>query len=77
MISAFKIDKSDETRKIERRSGNFISSLLQDSIRSYLKVKNLGAKAIPLYESQIKFFYKQGYRFTTVKGYCEENGLLW
>jgi len=70
------IDKSYEPRKIERRSGNFISSLLQDSIRSHLKVKNLGKAAIPLYESQLNFFKKRGYCFTTIRNYCEENGFL-
>lgn len=70
------IDESNEPRKIERRSSNFITSLLQDSIRSQLKVKNLGPKAIPLYESQIRFFMKKGYRFTSVREYCEEVGLL-
>jgi len=70
------IDESNEPRKIERRSSNFISSLLQDSIRSHLKVKNLGAKAIPLYESQIKFFVKRGYQFLGVRDYCREVGVL-
>jgi len=70
------IDESNEPRKIERRSSNFISSILQDSIRSQLKVKNLGPKAIPLYDSQIKFFMKRGYQFMGVRDYCKEAGLI-
>ena len=51
------IDESDKPRKIDRRSSNSLSYFLQDVVRSRLKVKNLGNAAIPLYESQIKFFW--------------------
>ncbi len=70
------IDETGEKRIIERRSSNYLSYLLQDLIRSQLKVKNLGPKAIPLYESQIRFFMKRNYKFTTIKGYCEDKGFL-
>jgi peptidoglycan/xylan/chitin deacetylase (PgdA/CDA1 family) len=70
------IDESGEKRIIERRSSNYLSYLLQDLIRSQLKVKNLGPQAVPLYDDQIKFFYKRNYKFTTIKGYCEDKGFL-
>ena len=66
------IDESDEPRKIEKRSNNLISSFFQDTLRSTLKVKNLGEKAIPLYENQIKFFKNKNYRFTSIKNYVKE-----
>ncbi|MCD4665585.1 MAG: polysaccharide deacetylase family protein [Bacteroidales bacterium] len=68
------IDESDEHRNIEKRGGNLISSFLQDTLRSRLKVKNLGMKAIPLYESQIKFFKKKVYKFATIKDYVKQQG---
>ena len=68
------IDESNETRSIEKRGSNPVSSFLQDTIRSKLKVRNLGEKAILLYESQIKFFKKKGYKFKTLKDYVLEQG---
>lgn len=70
------IDESNEVRIINRRSRNTISYILQDFLRSQLKVKNLGKKAIPLYESQINFFNKRNYNFYTLKDYCKQTGLL-
>lgn len=70
------IDESNEPRTIERRSKNPVSYFIQDFLRSQLKVKNLGEKAIPLYESQVKFFKKRSYQFTTLKDYCIDRGLI-
>lgn len=70
------IDESDEPRIIDRRSSNPVSYFLQDYLRSHLKVKNLGKKAIPLYEKQIEFFAKRNYHFTTLREYCISQGLL-
>lgn len=70
------IDESNEERKIHRRSSNFLGYLLKDYIRSHLKIKNLGKAAIPLYKEQIKFYKDRGYKFTTVREYCDETGLL-
>ena len=68
------IDESDEKRVINKRSKNPASYLLQDVIRSRLKVKNLGKKAVPLYESQISYFMEKGYKFSTIKNYILELG---
>lgn len=70
------IDESHEKRVIHKRSRNYINYLLKDLVRSRLKVKNLGLKAIPLYEREIQFYRNRGYKFTTLKGYCIQNGLL-
>lgn len=70
------IDESDEDRTIERRTKNFISYILADLVRSKLKVKNLGPKAIPLYEDEIRFYLKRNYTFTTIREYCEWEGYL-
>jgi len=69
------IDESNEPRKIERRSNNLFSSFFQDILRSTLKVKNLGEKAIPLYEKQIIFFKNKGYTFTSIKNYVKEQNI--
>jgi len=70
------IDESEEARKIEKRADNFVSYILGDLLRSKLKVKNLGPKAVPLYEDEINFYLKRNYRFTSIKDYCIENGLI-
>jgi len=65
------IDESDEVRVIARRSVNMVDHLLKDILRSKLKVRNLGAAAVPLYESVIKHFSKAGYRFSTMAEYVK------
>lgn len=68
------IDEFDEKRVINKRSKNPASYLLQDIIRSRLKIKNLGKKAVPLYENQITYFMEKGYKFSTIKNYILEMG---
>ena len=71
------IDESNgEIRKIERRAKNIISYLLADIVRSKLKVKNLGPKALPLYEDEIQFYKKRNYTFTTIQEYCTLHNLI-
>ena len=70
------IDESNEIRVINKRTNNFTSYIFSDLIRSHLKVKNLGAKAIPLYKNEIEFYKNREYRFTTLKQYCIENNLI-
>ena len=61
------IDEDQETTEIARRGSNFISYLLGDVIRHKLKVKNLGEKALPIYERELSFFKDKGFRFLTCK----------
>lgn len=61
------IDEEQETTEIERRGSNYISYLLGDVIRHKLKVKNLGEKALPIYEKELAFFQKKGFEFITCK----------
>lgn len=70
------IDESNEPRKIKKNSNSYLSSLLKDTLRSKLKIKNLGKKALPLYESQIEFFLNKGYEFTTLKNFVKKQRLL-
>ena len=70
------IDESNEKRVVNKRSKNPLQFLLQDLIRSQLKIKNVGPKAIPLYKKEIAFYKNRGYKFTTVRQYCEEKGLI-
>lgn len=70
------IDESNEDRMFERRSGNPVSSFLQDTIRSKLKVKNLGIKGRDIYEREIKYFISKNYSFSTIKDYCLKQKLL-
>ena len=61
------IDEDQETTEIERRGSNYISYLLGDVIRHKLKVKNLGEKALPIYERELAFFKGKSFDFLTCK----------
>lgn len=61
------IDEDWEGSKIERRANNYISYLLGDVLRHKLKVKNLGEKALPIFEKELSFFQKKGFEYITCK----------
>ncbi len=61
------IDEARDNSKLQRRGGNYISYLLGDVLRHSLKVKNLGEKAIPLFERELIFFKEKGYEFLRCK----------
>ncbi len=63
------IDESMESRTIKRRSQNPISYLLSDLLRAKLKTRNLGEKAVPIYESLIRFYVEHDYEFMTMRDY--------
>lgn len=70
------IDETNEKRTINKRSKNFVSAFLQDTLRSKLKTKNLGANGMLIYEEEIKYFKRNSFNFCTLKEYCKVNGLL-
>jgi len=70
------IDESKEMRFVHKRSKNYFDYILKDVLRSKLKIKNLGPDAVPLYKKEIQFYKNRGYRFTTLKEYCMQSGLL-
>lgn len=61
------IDEDRETNEIERRAGNYISYLLGDVLRYKMKVKNLGEKALPIYERELSFFKDKQFQFLKCK----------
>ena len=65
------IDEDKETNVIEKRGTNFISYLLGDVLRHKLKVRNLGAKALPLLKRELDFFAERDFNFVTCKKYYE------
>jgi peptidoglycan/xylan/chitin deacetylase (PgdA/CDA1 family) len=70
------IDESDEERQINKRSKNIVSAFLQDTLRSKLKVKNLGPAGLKIYEREINYFDKKNFEFCTIKEFCIQKGLL-
>lgn len=70
------LNEEGKERMIKRRAGNLIVYFWADWLRGKLKVKNLGKKAIPLFKQEIEFFKQNKYRFTTLKDYCQQIGLL-
>ncbi|MCQ2304407.1 MAG: polysaccharide deacetylase family protein [Bacteroidales bacterium] len=61
------IDEDWEGGKIQRRASNFFSYLMGDVLRHKLKVKNLGEKALPIFERELEFFQKKEFDFLTCK----------
>ncbi len=70
------IDESDEERQVNKRSKNIVSAFLQDTLRSKLKVKNLGPAGLKIYEREIDYFNKKNFKFCTIKEYCKQTELL-
>lgn len=51
----------------ERRASNYVAYLLSDVLRHKLKLKNLGASCVQLFEKEIVFWQNKGYSFRRVK----------
>ena len=66
------IDEIRDEEKIERRASNYLSYLLGDVLRHKMKVKNLGADAIPIFEKELAFFKRKMYNFTTCSNLYNE-----
>ncbi len=67
------IDESIQPRIISKRTNNYFSFLVKDFIRSKLKTRNLGIRAIQLYEREIQFYISKNYSFLTLKDYCQKH----
>lgn len=61
------IDEERDDKPIERRASNPIAYWMGDVLRHRLKVKNLGEKALPIYERELAFFQRKGFEFITCK----------
>lgn len=61
------IDETRDEEPIQRRASNPIAYFFGDVLRHKLKVKNLGEKALPIYERELAFFKKKGFDFITCK----------
>jgi peptidoglycan/xylan/chitin deacetylase (PgdA/CDA1 family) len=66
------IDEDREISAIDRRGSNYFSYLLGDIIRYKLKQKNLGVKAIPIFEKELQFFSRKNFVFKTCKEFYFE-----
>lgn len=70
------IDENQKATSIVRRGSSFVSYIMGDVVRHQLKVKNLGAKALPLLERELMFFRQKGFNFLTCSQlYAEERGI--
>jgi len=61
------ISEVSDSATILRRAESYISYILGDVIRHKLKIKNLGASAIPLLKKEINFFKHSNYKYITCK----------
>ena len=65
------IDEDREEGAIERRVTNLFSYLMGDVVRHKLKVRNLGAKALPLLEQELAFFSKRHFNFIRCRDFYD------
>jgi peptidoglycan/xylan/chitin deacetylase (PgdA/CDA1 family) len=61
------IDETYDGGKLQRRASNYMSYLLGDVLRHRLKIRNLGEKALPIFERELQFFAKKEFQFLTCK----------
>jgi len=71
------IHEEIEITTIRRRSKNYLTYLLADKLRYHLKLKNLGAGALPLVESQLEFLQSRRYSFITIREYFNRCTSKW
>ena len=65
------INETRDSFEIQKRGSNYISYLLGDVLRHKLKIKNLGEKAISIFDKELLFFQKNNYRFITMREYYD------
>jgi peptidoglycan-N-acetylglucosamine deacetylase len=65
-------EELDQTRSIEKRSSNLITYFLADYLRHRLKIKNLGKKAVKLYEKELKALSKEKFECLTISEYVKK-----
>ena len=66
------IDEPRDSSPIERRTKNFMAYLMGDVVRHALKVHNLGAKALPLFEHELQFFSNHHFQYLTCRQMMEQ-----
>ena len=65
------INETRDSFEIQKEGSNYISYLLGDVLRHKLKIKNLGEKAISIFDKELLFFQKNNYRFITMREYYD------
>lgn len=63
------IEEEITVNKIHRRAKNYITYLISDKLRYHLKLKNLGEKAVLLFNSQLEYLNRKNFEFITSKDY--------
>jgi len=61
--------KEKPSNHISRRSESFLGHLFSDVIRRRLKLKNLGSKAVNLFESILKKSRMENFEFISCKNF--------
>ncbi len=68
------INEENGRRNLRINHEDKLSSFLKDHLRGRLKVKNLGKRALRMYESHLKFFRNKGYHFLPLRDYVRKQG---
>lgn len=62
----------DDIDKMHRRSSSFLQYIVAEKLRTKLKLKNLGLKALELYSENLQYFHERNFRFITLNQYRKE-----
>ena len=55
-----------------RRADTMLGYIMGDVVRRRMKLKNLGVNGLPLYEEQLRYFERRGFKSMTVKQYVDD-----
>jgi len=62
----------DDLDSMHRRSSSFLKYVIAEKLRTRLKLKNLGLKALELYAENLQYFHDRNFKFVTLTHYRKE-----
>ncbi len=62
----------DDLDSMHRRSSSFLQYVVAEKLRTKLKLKNLGSKALELYAENLHYFHNRKFKFVTLTQYRKE-----
>lgn len=62
----------DDHDSMHRRSSSFLKYVIAEKLRTRLKLKNLGLKALELYAENLQYFHDRNFQFVTLTRYRKE-----
>ena len=66
------IDETHEKRIVSKDDENYFKTLFQQTLRTKIKIRNIGKPGIELYDKEIDFFLRKKFIFSTISSFCKE-----